>query len=223
MALRLSTAQGDHLINVIEVQFPDALQAGLHDLLEGLLPLAGPVDALIVVDLSGPASSARVFLMMDKVTSGFRAMRIPRASVKVIIRSLTRKSLLRTYKSYSSNLLILNAVAVPLIQPPQPVHDLFPAAQDRPIQLHGMLPFLPLFSILSLYFDKVKGKFAFPIFLFIKFLFSPFLSLCADCSRSAAFSYGEGTRRPASSENLTGFYLFFDASPLTNAGASAIL
>ena len=45
--------QGDHLINVIEVQFPDALQAGLHNLLEGLLPLAGPVDALIVVDLSG--------------------------------------------------------------------------------------------------------------------------------------------------------------------------
>lgn len=76
--------QGDHLINVIEVPVPRMpLQAGLHNLLEGLLPLAGPVDALIVVDLSGARPPpARVFLMMDKVTSGFRAMRIPRASGK---------------------------------------------------------------------------------------------------------------------------------------------
>lgn len=77
-----------------------------------------------------------------------------------------------------------------------------------------MLPFLPLFSILSLYFDKVKGKFAFPIFLFIKFLFPrscPFVQIAAG---RQLFPTERGTRRPASSENLTGFYLFFRRFPI---------
>ena len=77
-----------------------------------------------------------------------------------------------------------------------------------------MLPFLPLFSILSLYFDKVKGKFAFPIFLFIKFLFPRSCPFVQIASRSQLFPTERGTRRPASSENLTGFYLFFRRFPI---------
>ena len=77
-----------------------------------------------------------------------------------------------------------------------------------------MLHFLPLFSILSLYFDKVKRKFAFPIFLFIKFLFPrscPFVQIAAG---RQLFPTERGARRPASSENLTGFYLFFRRFPI---------
>ena len=43
----------DFLISDRMITFTDALQAGLHDLLEGAVTLAGAVDVLIVINLPG--------------------------------------------------------------------------------------------------------------------------------------------------------------------------
>ena len=46
-------SQGHDLVDVVQVHLADALQAGLHDLLEGAVSLAGAVDVLIIIDLPG--------------------------------------------------------------------------------------------------------------------------------------------------------------------------
>ena len=45
--------QGHHFVDVVQIHLTDALQAGLHDLLEGAVSLAGAVDVLVIIDLPG--------------------------------------------------------------------------------------------------------------------------------------------------------------------------
>ena len=148
--------QGRDLIDVVQVQVADALQAGLHDLLEALVALAGAVDGLIIIHF------ARAGLVLSRVlddgeghvgheghedAAGVGERDHPVADQKVFVSYIEVIGLEFTHFEA--------AVAVVFIQSPQAENRLLIAAQDVLVQIHVRSPFLYSLGCLVYYHSTV--------------------------------------------------------------------
>ena len=134
--------QGDDLVDVVEVQVPDALQAGLHDFLEGLAALVGAVDVLVVVDLPGAGLLGPGVLQDGEGDVGLEGHEGPPSVGEGDHSVADQEVLVADIEVVCLEFAHLEpAVAVLLIQAPQAVDGLLPAAEDAPVKVHGSCPF----------------------------------------------------------------------------------